>query len=58
MGRKSTNRREQTQKDRSLDRVRMVQGLRMSNAAEPIPSGRSYNRATFRNAVQRNGWDD
>lgn len=56
MGRKRY--REQAQKDRSLERVRMVQGLRMSNAAEPIPSGRSYNRAKVRNDVQRNGWGD
>lgn len=50
--------REQAQKDRSLERVRMVQGLRMSNAAEPIPSGRRYDRSKVRNVVQRNGWED
>lgn len=56
MGRKQY--RAQAQKDRSLERVRMVQGLRMSNAAEPIPSGRKYDRSKVRNDVQRNGWGD
>lgn len=55
---KRINSRPQTQKDRSLERVRAVQGLRFSNAAEPIPSGRRYSRSDFRNDIQRNGWGD
>lgn len=55
MGRKQY--REQAQKDRSLERVRMVQDLRRSNAAEPIPSGREYSRNDHKRAVQRRGWD-
>ena len=57
MGRKNVSR-PQTQKDRSMQRVHYVQDLRRSSASEPIPSGRRYDRAKVRNAVQRNGWED
>lgn len=56
MGRKQY--RPQTQKDRSLERVRYVQELRRSSASERIPSGRSYNRNDFRRAAQAGRWED
>lgn len=53
MGKRNSNRREQTQKDTAVSRVRAVQELRRSNAAQPIPSSKRYNRSTVRNAAQR-----
>lgn len=56
MGRKNVSR-PQALKDRSMDRVRMVQDLRRSSASEPVPSGRTYARNDYKRAVQRRGWD-
>jgi hypothetical protein len=53
----SKNTRPQTQKDRNLGRVRSVQELRRSSAADPIPSGARYDRNDFRNLAQRGLWD-
>ena len=57
MGKRTGNLRAQAQKDRSLSRVRAVQELRRSNAAEPIPSGRKYDRNAFRRNSQRGIWE-
>jgi len=58
MGRKPSNRREQSTKGREVSlSVRRVQGLRFSNAAGPHMSGARYDRAEFRNAMQRGQYD-
>ncbi len=59
MGRKATNRRQQTTKGREVNlRVRQVQGLRFSNAAGPHIKGDRYDRAQFRNLSDRGVWDE
>jgi len=52
--------REQAQKDRAADRARVVriQELRRSSAAEPVPSGRKYDRNRDRRMAIKNGMDD
>lgn len=58
MGKRPTNRREQTAKGREVNlNVRRVQGLRFSNAAGPHISGARYDRSSFRNAMQRGQFD-
>lgn len=58
MGKRPTNRREQTSKGREVSlKVRQVQGLRFSNAAGPHIRGDRYDRAQFRNMAQRGQFD-
>lgn len=58
MGRKPSNRREQTSKGREVSlHVRATQGRRFSNAAGPHISGERYSRAETRNAMQRGDFD-
>lgn len=59
MGKRPTNRREQTTKGREVNlSVRRVQGLRFSNASGPHIRGDRYDRAQFRNQAQRGVWDE